>query len=67
GVGIEVLAYHALAGNKDITSATYRIVKDRLQALESLGLIRESWRTWYNKEWLEYEGKDPTIADAIRG
>ncbi|GAI60448.1 unnamed protein product, partial [marine sediment metagenome] len=67
GVGIEVLAYHALTGNKDITSATYQIVKDRLWCLESLGLVRPGWRDWYNKEWTEYVARvDPTQAEAIR-
>jgi len=67
GVGIEVLAYHALTGNKDITSATYQIVKDRLWCLESLGLVRNGWRDWYNREWLEYEAvANPEKAEAIR-
>lgn len=67
GVGIEVLGFYALTGNKDITSATYRIVKDRLWCLESLGLTRDGWRAWYNKEWLEYEGvANPERAEEIR-
>jgi hypothetical protein len=67
GVEIQVLGYHALSDNKDITSVIYQVVKDRLQALESLGLVRPGWRDWYNKEWLEYVARaDPTKADAIR-
>jgi len=66
GVGIEVLAYHALAGNKDIISATYQIVKDRLQCLESLGLVRDGWRDEYNKGWLDYEAvANPNRAEEI--
>jgi len=67
GVGIEVLAYHALTGNRDVISAIYQIVKDRLQCLESLGLVREAWRDQFNRDWLEYEAvAHPEKAGAIR-
>lgn len=67
GVEIQVLGYHALSGNKDITSVIYQVVKDRLQVLESLGLVRPGWRSWYDREWVEYVAvANPEKAGEIR-